>query len=232
MPWWNLCGISTVFPVLSPSVRQVAHALLTRPPLNAGQHSASLFPEILSVNRHPARLACVRHAASVHPEPGSNPQITSSCQGFLCGRLPSLNRVTTASGCSRRRSAIIARPPNTGQAHFRRKFDLFRALWISKQTYHIIWWRTHVFIHFHGFRQAAADFGDPCHAGGMMGYSRWIKYVDGCRFPWQLQGKCTLLHEQGTSLPGQGIPQHASFHKTARPARQMWICVNLHGNRL
>ena len=28
------CGISTGFPVLSPSVRQVAHALLTRPPLS------------------------------------------------------------------------------------------------------------------------------------------------------------------------------------------------------
>ena len=28
------CGISTSFPVLSPSARQVAHALLTRPPLS------------------------------------------------------------------------------------------------------------------------------------------------------------------------------------------------------
>ena len=29
-----LCGISISFPMLSPSVRQVAHALLTRPPLS------------------------------------------------------------------------------------------------------------------------------------------------------------------------------------------------------
>jgi hypothetical protein len=29
-----LCGISAGFPVLSPSLRQVAHALLTRPPLS------------------------------------------------------------------------------------------------------------------------------------------------------------------------------------------------------
>ena len=43
-------------------MRQVAHVLLTRPPL-------ALF------RRTPlARLACVRHAASVRPEPGSNSQ--------------------------------------------------------------------------------------------------------------------------------------------------------------
>ena len=56
------CGISTGFPMLSPSERQVAHALLTRPPLRSEEQAP-----LLSV-----RLACVRHAASVHPEPGSN----------------------------------------------------------------------------------------------------------------------------------------------------------------
>ena len=54
-------GISTPFGMLSPSFRQVAHALLTRLPL--GFHS-KLFS--------PVRLACVKHAASVRPEPGSN----------------------------------------------------------------------------------------------------------------------------------------------------------------
>ena len=54
------CGISTSFPVLSPSARQVAHALLTRPPL------------IRSRRNFIVRLECVKHAASVHPEPGSN----------------------------------------------------------------------------------------------------------------------------------------------------------------
>ena len=58
-----LCGISTSFPVLSPCERQVAHALLTRPPLRY---------ILLYIS---ARLACVRHAASVRPEPGSNSQI-------------------------------------------------------------------------------------------------------------------------------------------------------------
>ena len=53
-------GISTSFPVLSHSARQVAHALLTRPPLTQDRSPLSV------------RLECVRHAASVHPEPGSN----------------------------------------------------------------------------------------------------------------------------------------------------------------
>ena len=55
-----LCGISTCFQVLSPSERQVVHALLTRSPLSKNRNSYSV------------RLACVRHAASVRPEPGSN----------------------------------------------------------------------------------------------------------------------------------------------------------------
>ena len=54
------CGISDRFQPLSPSERQVAHVLLTRPPLfHARRHFT-------------VRLECVRHAASVHPEPGSN----------------------------------------------------------------------------------------------------------------------------------------------------------------
>ena len=55
-----LCGISSRFQLLSPTERQVSHALLTRSPL--------------STRRCPVRLACVRHAASVRPEPGSNSQ--------------------------------------------------------------------------------------------------------------------------------------------------------------
>ena len=62
----RLCGISSHFWLLSPSIRQVTHALLTRPPLETDQICRS-FNE-----KFPVRLACVKHAASVHPEPGSN----------------------------------------------------------------------------------------------------------------------------------------------------------------
>ncbi|EJW93653.1 hypothetical protein EVA_18239 [gut metagenome] len=43
-------------------MRQVPHALLTRSPLSQKKQALSDF----------VRLACVRRAASVRPEPGSN----------------------------------------------------------------------------------------------------------------------------------------------------------------
>ena len=59
----GVSGISTGFPVLSQSLGQIAHVLLTRSPLDLRRckHQLDLV-----------RLACVRHAASVRPEPGSN----------------------------------------------------------------------------------------------------------------------------------------------------------------
>ena len=60
----SLCGISSPFGKLSPSAGQVTHVLLTRPPLYSQAEA-----------RFPVRLACVRHAASVDSEPGSNSHI-------------------------------------------------------------------------------------------------------------------------------------------------------------
>ena len=51
---------------MSPCIRQVTHALLTRPPLGNIKSIRKLHSYFL------VRLACVKHAASVHPEPGSN----------------------------------------------------------------------------------------------------------------------------------------------------------------
>ena len=62
----TLCGISGRFQPLSPSERQVAHALLTRSPLSPSFRTRRYF------HKNSVRLACVRHAASVRPEPGSN----------------------------------------------------------------------------------------------------------------------------------------------------------------
>ena len=53
-------GINPSFPGLSRSEGQITHVLLTRSPLE--YHRSGLS----------ARLACVKHAASVRPEPGSN----------------------------------------------------------------------------------------------------------------------------------------------------------------
>ena len=61
-----LCGISVSFPTLSRTQRQVAHALLTRPPLSCPHASRRIN------SNNSVRLECVMHAASVHPEPGSN----------------------------------------------------------------------------------------------------------------------------------------------------------------
>ena len=67
-----LCGISRSFLLLSPAQGQVTYVLLTRSPL--------IFRKCF------VRLACVRHAASVHPEPGSNSHVKMvfvSCQFYL-----------------------------------------------------------------------------------------------------------------------------------------------------
>ena len=62
----SLCGFSVHFYTVSPCIGQVTHAFLTRPPLSPqSPHRSALTPSS-------ARLACVKRAASVHPEPGSN----------------------------------------------------------------------------------------------------------------------------------------------------------------
>ena len=56
-------GISSRFQLLSQSSGQVSHVFLTRSPLNLPVYCYTLDS---------VRLACVKHAASVRPEPGSN----------------------------------------------------------------------------------------------------------------------------------------------------------------
>src|SRR5690606_31043549 len=57
----DVCGISNPFGLLSPIEGQIIHALLTRAPLYSRGEPLFL-----------ARLACVRPAANVRSEPGSN----------------------------------------------------------------------------------------------------------------------------------------------------------------
>ena len=63
-------GISSRFQLLSQRPGQVPHALLTRSPLGLPEYCYSLDL---------VRLACVKHAASVRPEPGSNSP-TKTCR--------------------------------------------------------------------------------------------------------------------------------------------------------
>ena len=73
-----LCGFSRCFHLLSPCLGQIAHALLTRPPLEYQ------FPSRRTSFNIPARLACVKHAASVRPEPGSNSDVQSFILSSPC----------------------------------------------------------------------------------------------------------------------------------------------------
>jgi hypothetical protein len=59
------CGITLRFRRLAPTSGQVTHVFLTRPPRKPSEEN-------------PVRLACIRHAASVDPEPGSNSPPSSS----------------------------------------------------------------------------------------------------------------------------------------------------------
>ena len=64
------CGISPPFGGLSPTSGQVTHVLLTRLPLYSRAEARFLV-----------RLACVKHAASVRSEPGSNSPVKVGSDG-------------------------------------------------------------------------------------------------------------------------------------------------------
>ena len=73
----EISGISSSFLGLSQTSGQVPHVLLTRSPLDLPQCCHWLDP---------ARLACVKHAASVRPEPGSNSPLKSQTRSRRTGR--------------------------------------------------------------------------------------------------------------------------------------------------
>jgi hypothetical protein len=83
-----ISGIRPSFPGLSRCRGQVTHVLLTRSPLGTTRccHQMAL-----------ARLACVRHAASVHPEPGSNSP----------SEIVNVHGPEGSWGCSRRSSVAL-----------------------------------------------------------------------------------------------------------------------------
>src|SRR5206468_613614 len=90
-PRMIVCGITRPLGRLSPTVGQVPHVLRTRLPLNG-----ELPPR-------PVRLACVRHAASVRPEPGSNSPMRIQFSSNRTTVLPVV-RITSESNPSRHAS--------------------------------------------------------------------------------------------------------------------------------
>ena len=87
-----LCGISRCFHLLSPCLGQIVHALLPRPPLEYQPSGRNLPFDI------PARLACVKHAASVRPEPGSNSDVQSlTCLPVSVHRLAKARQLQPSS---------------------------------------------------------------------------------------------------------------------------------------
>src|SRR3990172_202602 len=74
-------GISPSFERLSRTGRQVVYVLLTRAPLYSLPEGSFLV-----------RLACVRHAASVRSEPGSNSRVFTTGGEGPCGPPPFASR--------------------------------------------------------------------------------------------------------------------------------------------
>src|SRR5690349_23311261 len=104
MPSRVISSISSGFPELSQSQGQVAHVLLTRSPLI---HPRKGFT---------VRLACVKHAASVRPEPGSNSPLMS--------KLDNTTNPTTKQGQQMRRHPEVTPTPKKQILRSTRRHDL------------------------------------------------------------------------------------------------------------
>ena len=87
-PVLALSRISRRFQRLSRSSGQVSYVLRTRAPLSV--HRSEL----------PVRLACVRHAANVHPEPGSNSPFVPHAHLYRYSVGPGTRPPAGRTGCS------------------------------------------------------------------------------------------------------------------------------------
>ncbi len=108
-----LFGIRPSFPGLSRSAGQITHVLLTRSPLEYLRRDLSV------------RLACVKHAASVRPEPGSNSP----------NKNPSITRRIYNQRYLTRRQYLASKKqpyPHTGSARYGQKTTT------NKKTKHTI----------------------------------------------------------------------------------------------
>ena len=94
--------------------------LLTRPPLTSEEQAPRLF----------ARLACIRHAASVHPEPGSNSHINMSCSN---------SSICCSSELTSQMLLFASVPKYQGPCTFKRNFVQFsKDDLVKRQLWYII----------------------------------------------------------------------------------------------
>ena len=83
-----LCGISVSFETLSPTQGQITYVLLTRAPLNHFRRSSCV------------RLACVKRAANVRSEPGSNSPVKLESEPERTVHSYVGNKVSTRRRCT------------------------------------------------------------------------------------------------------------------------------------
>ena len=105
-PVLALSRISRRFQRLSRSSGQVSYVLRTRAPLST------------SLKKLPVRLACVRHAANVHPEPGSNSPFVPHAHLYQYSVGPGTRPQAGRTGCSfaSHSPVVKLRPPLPARA--------------------------------------------------------------------------------------------------------------------
>ena len=105
--------ISCRFQPLSTTYGQIAHVLLTRSPLG---HLEQALLDLV-------RLACIRHAASVHPEPGSNSPfahlfLNARAFGFFVCVAYSLLGIDVSCSVFKDRFPRLAVPPLSARLYY------------------------------------------------------------------------------------------------------------------
>ena len=105
--------ISCRFQPLSTTYGQIAHVLLTRSPLG---HLEQALLDLV-------RLACIRHAASVHPEPGSNSPfahlfLNARAFGFFVCVAYSLLGIDVSCSVFKDRFHRLAAPPLSARLYY------------------------------------------------------------------------------------------------------------------
>ena len=115
-------GINSRFQLLSRCERQVSYALLTHPPLSCTIFTLRICQYIL------VRLACVTHAASVYPEPGSNSQKNFFESQYLDSKFVVLNYFN---------SKFIDWFSCLGSCHARWPIHISNIVWLCQEIFQI-----------------------------------------------------------------------------------------------